>query len=50
LPLQDGDVTETFANVDHLMATVDFKPKTSIREGVRNFIDWYTDYYGIENK
>jgi UDP-glucuronate 4-epimerase len=47
LPLQDGDVTETFANVDHLMDAVGFKPKTTIREGVRNFIDWYTDYYGI---
>ena len=45
LPLQDGDVPETFADVDDLMRDVDFKPATSIETGVGNFIDWYKEYY-----
>src|SRR5688572_527780 len=45
LPLQDGDVPETFADVDDLMRDVDFKPATSIETGVGNFIEWYKEYY-----
>ncbi len=45
LPLQDGDVTETYANVDHLMDAVGFKPSTPMQTGIRNFIAWYRDYY-----
>jgi UDP-glucuronate 4-epimerase len=45
MPLQDGDVPETFADVDDLMRDVDFKPSTSIETGVKNFIDWYLSYY-----
>ena len=45
LPLQPGDVIETFANVDHLMNEVDFKPETKIEDGIRSFVDWYMDYY-----
>lgn len=45
LPLQEGDVPETFANVDDLIRDVGFKPSTSIEEGVGKFIDWYTEYY-----
>ena len=47
LPIQDGDVPETYADVDDLMREVDFKPSTSIEEGVGNFVDWYRDYYKI---
>jgi UDP-glucuronate 4-epimerase len=47
LPIQDGDVPETFADVDDLMREVDFKPATSIEVGVGNFIDWYRAYYKI---
>jgi UDP-glucuronate 4-epimerase len=47
LPIQDGDVPETFADVDDLMREVDFKPATSIEVGVGNFIDWYRTYYKI---
>ena len=45
MPLQDGDVPETFADVDDLMRDVDFKPSTSIETGVKKFVDWYLGYY-----
>jgi UDP-glucuronate 4-epimerase len=45
LPLQDGDVPETFANVDDLIREIDFKPSTSIQTGIKKFIDWYQEYY-----
>jgi UDP-glucuronate 4-epimerase len=45
LPLQAGDVPETCADVDSLKAVTGFKPNTDIRTGIRNFIDWYRDYY-----
>ena len=48
LPLQDGDVPETFADVEDLMREVDFKPSTPIEVGISNFIDWYINYYNIK--
>lgn len=48
LPIQDGDVPETYADVDDLMQAVDFKPATSIEVGVGKFIDWYIDYYNVK--
>jgi UDP-glucuronate 4-epimerase len=47
MPIQDGDVPETFADVDDLMKEVDFKPATSIEVGVGNFVDWYRAYYKV---
>lgn len=47
MPLQDGDVPETYADVDDLMREVDFKPATRIEVGVGKFIDWYREYYKI---
>ncbi|WP_028582928.1 NAD-dependent epimerase [Desulfogranum mediterraneum] len=47
LPMQDGDVPATYANVDDLVREIDFKPATSIEEGVQRFVDWYRDYYRI---
>jgi UDP-glucuronate 4-epimerase len=47
LPLQDGDVPETFADVEDLRLEVDFKPSTPIEEGIDKFISWYTKYYNI---
>ena len=41
LPMQPGDVPTTFADIDSLIADVDFKPETSIEDGLRKFIDWY---------
>lgn len=48
LPLQPGDVPETYANVDDLFKNIDFQPQTSIQDGVNNFIDWYLEYYGVK--
>lgn len=45
LPLQPGDVPDTFADVDALISDMGYKPDTPIEVGVRNFVDWYLDYY-----
>jgi UDP-glucuronate 4-epimerase len=45
-PMQPGDVLSTYADVDDLMADVGFKPITPIEEGIRQFVEWYRDYYG----
>ncbi len=50
LPLQAGDVLETYADVDELSKDTGFEPKTSIEEGVRHFVDWYCSYYNISTK
>ncbi len=47
LPLQDGDVPATYANVDALTAWTGFKPATDIRTGIERFVDWYRGYYGV---
>ncbi|MDB9317347.1 NAD-dependent epimerase [Nodularia spumigena] len=47
LPLQPGDVTMTYADVDDLIADVGFKPATPIEVGIRRFIDWYRNYYQV---
>jgi UDP-glucuronate 4-epimerase len=44
-PLQPGDVPDTFADVSALVEKVGYKPSTPVREGVRNFVAWYRDYY-----
>jgi UDP-glucuronate 4-epimerase len=44
-PLQVGDVPDTFADVDDLVSDVGYKPATPIETGVRNFVDWFRDYY-----
>jgi UDP-glucuronate 4-epimerase len=45
MPIQDGDVPETFADVEDLIREVDFKPDTPIKEGISKFVDWYLSYY-----
>lgn len=47
LPLQSGDVTKTFANIDELVKDINYKPQVSIEEGIKRFIEWYKDYYNI---
>ena len=47
LPMQPGDVTETFADVTDLMRDTGFRPQTSIEDGLRDFVAWYRDYYRI---
>lgn len=45
LPIQEGDVPETYADVEALTEAVGFKPSTSIETGIGNFISWYKEYY-----
>ena len=45
LPLQDGDVPETYADTDALAQWVGFVPQTSIEQGIGRFVAWYRDYY-----
>lgn len=47
LPMQAGDVPDTFADVDALIRDVDYKPATSIETGIANFVNWYRDYYKV---
>ena len=46
LPIQPGDVIKTFANVDNLEKELNYKPQTSVRQGILNFVSWYRSYYG----
>ena len=48
MPIQEGDVPESLADVDELMQEVGFSPSTPIENGASNFIDWYLDYYKIK--
>jgi UDP-glucuronate 4-epimerase len=45
LPLQAGDVPETFADVDALIADVDYRPSTALETGIARFVEWYRGYY-----
>ena len=45
LPIQPGDVTETYADVSGLVQDFNYKPNTPIKKGISNFIDWYINYY-----
>jgi UDP-glucuronate 4-epimerase len=47
LPLQPGDVSATYADVDDLMRDVGFRPSTSIEEGIGAFVAWYRAFYGV---
>ncbi|HNC32264.1 MAG TPA: capsular biosynthesis protein CpsI, partial [Cyclobacteriaceae bacterium] len=47
LPLQDGDVLETFADIDDLTNVTGFTPATPMEIGVERFVRWYLDYYKI---
>ena len=47
LPMQPGDVMETFADVGDLMRDTGFRPQTSIEDGIRGFVAWYRDHYKV---
>ena len=47
LPMQDGDVPATYADVDDLTRAVGFKPSTPLAEGLEKFVTWYRAYYGV---
>lgn len=45
LPLQAGDVPDTEADISELIASVDYRPRIGVNEGVASFVRWYLDYY-----
>ncbi|MEZ5511720.1 MAG: NAD-dependent epimerase [Gammaproteobacteria bacterium] len=47
LPLQPGDVPDTYADVDALAEDVGYRPSTPVEEGVRRFVDWYRGHYKV---
>lgn len=47
LPLQPGDVPDTYADVTDLVQDLDYKPATLLEDGIRNFVEWYKDFYRI---
>ena len=48
LPLQPGDVTETYADISSIENDINFKPRTSIEDGIGKFVEWYKEYYKIQ--
>jgi len=47
LPMQDGDVSKTYADVSHLIEDLDYKPNTDIKVGVANFVSWYREFFKL---
>lgn len=47
LPLQPGDVPDTYADVEALVSDVGYKPNTTIEQGIERFVTWYKDYYQV---
>lgn len=47
LPMQAGDMAETFADVSELIAAVGYQPRTPVEEGIRRFVAWYKSYFGV---
>jgi UDP-glucuronate 4-epimerase len=45
MPLQPGDVPETFADIDNLIEDIGYKPNVSLETGIKNFVNWYKEYY-----
>ena len=47
LPLQPGDVPDTYADVDDLVSEFGYKPSMSVEQGVKNFVEWYKEYHNL---
>ena len=48
LPMQLGDVYQTYADIEELKRDTGFTPKTKLSDGINKFVEWYKKYYGIE--
>lgn len=48
MPMQQGDVPATSADVSDLVKNLNYKPSTTVKQGINNFIDWYLDYYNVK--
>ncbi len=47
MPMQPGDVKETYANIDKLKADYDFTPSTRLEDGIPRFVEWYKDFHNL---
>ncbi|MGJ8693627.1 MAG: NAD-dependent epimerase [Thalassotalea sp.] len=47
MPMQPGDVYQTYAEVEDLFAATGYKPKMTVQQGVQNFVDWYKNFYKV---
>ena len=47
LPMQPGDVPATYADVESLEQVTGFSPRTSMRQGITRFVEWYQEFYGL---
>ena len=45
LPLQPGDVPDTYADVEDLVRDFDYKPETTVKQGMEKFVEWFNEYY-----
>ncbi len=50
MPMQDGDVVSTYADVSDLINDFDYKPDTKLSDGIEKFVTWYKEFYGKRNK
>ena len=48
LPMQDGDVPLTYADINEFISEYDYSPVTDIENGIKKFVDWYLDTYQFE--
>lgn len=48
LPMQPGDVRDTFADISAIQQDIGFEPRTTIATGVPRFVQWYRNYHGIQ--
>jgi UDP-glucuronate 4-epimerase len=46
MPIQQGDVKETYADITKAQTLLGYEPKTNVEEGIHNFVEWYRDFYG----
>jgi len=48
MPMQPGDIKSTYCDTSWLKEKTGYKPKTTIKDGISKFVDWYLEYYGVE--
>jgi len=48
MPMQPGDIKSTYCDTSRLELETGYKPKTTIKEGISKFVDWYLEYYGVK--
>ncbi len=47
LPLQPGDVPDTYADIEAQILNMDYKPETNVRDGIERFVAWFKSYYQV---